>query len=128
MLVLALGACRPAPPPAAAPRPAPVAAAPYAPLAFKALDPDQITRQVVQLRATVAALRDIDPAAVSPAAVDHALAAVPDLTADDRAALHAGALADLARTTAAAERRLVDAETAFERDRRGVRGARGPAL
>ncbi len=110
-----------------APRPASPAPA-FVPHAFKAVDPDQITRQVAQLRATVAALHDLDPEALSHQAVDAALAAVPDLPDADRAAIHAEALADLAQATAAAERRLFEAETAFERDRRGARGARGPAI
>jgi beta-lactamase regulating signal transducer with metallopeptidase domain len=103
-------------------------AAPFRPLAFKTVDPDAILRQVAQLRATVAALHDLDPEALSTEAVGEALAAVPDLTAADRAALHAEALADLSSATAAAERRLWEAETAFERDLRGGRGARGPSL
>lgn len=102
-------------------------AAPFRPLAFKTVDPDAILRQVAQLRATVAALHDLDPEALSAEAVGEALAAVPDLTAADRAALHAEALADLSSATAAAERRLWEAETAFERDLRGGRGARGPS-
>ncbi len=108
--------------PAAAPRPAP------APLAFKAVDPDHITRQVAQLRATVAALHDLDPEALSHQSVDAALAAVPDLPDADRAVIHAEALANLAQATAAAERRLFEAETLFESDRRGGQGARGPAI
>lgn len=100
----------------------------YVPLAFKAVDPDQITRQVIQLRAMVAALHDLDPETVSHQSVNEALATVPGLTPDDRAALHADAVLDLASATAAIERRLTEAETAFERDRRGGRGARGPSL
>ena len=113
-------------PPRPTPTPAPVAL--RAPLAFKAIDPDAIMRQVVQLRATVAALHDLDPEALSTEALDDALAAVPDLTDEARAALHAEALADLSSATAAAERRLSEAETAFERDVRGGRGARGPSI
>ena len=105
-----------------------VAAPAYVPLAFKAVDPDQITWQVVQLRAMVAALHDLDPETLSHQSVDEALATVPGLTPGDRATLHADAVLDLASATAAIERRLSDAETAFERDRRGARGARGPAL
>ena len=111
-----------------APRPPARTAAPYVPLAFKSVDPDEISRQVVQLRATVAALHDLDPASLSRATIDEALAAVPDLTPADRALIHADALADLGSATAAAERRLSEAETAFERDVRGGRGARGPSI
>ncbi len=103
-------------------------AAPYVPLAFKSVDPDEISRQVVQLRATVAALHDLNPASLSCVTIDEALAAVPDLTDADRLALHADALADLRSATAAAEQRLWEAETAFERDMRGARGARGPSF
>ncbi|HEX8298538.1 MAG TPA: hypothetical protein VF594_05190, partial [Rubricoccaceae bacterium] len=100
----------------------------FRPLAFKTVDPDAIMRQVAQLRATVAALHDLDPEALSTETVGEALAAVPDLSAEDRAVLHAEALADLSSATAAAERRLWEAETAFERDIHGGRGARGPSL
>ncbi|HEX8384927.1 MAG TPA: hypothetical protein VF576_02030, partial [Rubricoccaceae bacterium] len=119
--------------PQVSPTPAAAPTAPYVPLAYKTVDPDHIDEQVTLLRAMVAALRNLDPEAVSHRSVDDALATVPGLTDADRAAFHAEAVSDLASATAVAEaelryaeRRLLESETAFERERRGARGARGP--